>query len=296
LSSLDRRAVLAGLATVISTPGWALPEPPVAGLERGYVACRFGQLHLRIARPAAPVKARPPLVLFHQTPLSGRMFERAMPYLAQTRTVIAVDTPGYGESDRPTTRPALADYGDAILAALKARFGQRFDLLGYHTGAAIALDLAARRKEVRRLVLIAAPLFDEARRKALLAQLGQEKDPFPADGSELLRQWNGSLGSRAAGQSMDDVARLVAEKQRPGRFFEWALQSAMEADLPGLAAQVSVPTLVVAPHDGLQVPSADAARLTAARLIERPDWKYGLFDAAPRDVAGVVNAFLDEGR
>ena len=296
---LPRRAVLrlgmlagAGLAA----PGLALPDPPVERLRREYIAGRFGQLHLRIAMPDKGARGAAPLVLFHQTPLSGRMFERVLPHLAKGRTVIAVDTPGYGESDRPVERPDLAAYGDAKLNALAARYGRRFDLLGYHTGAAIALDLAARRREVRRLVLVSAPLFDAARRQALLDQLSSGKDPFPADGAELMRQWNGSVSSRAPGQSMDDVARLVAEKQRPGRYFEWALQAAMEADLAGLAAQVSVPTLVVAPHDGLQVPSADAARLTAAKLIERPDWKYGLFDAAPHDVAGVVNAFLDGGR
>jgi pimeloyl-ACP methyl ester carboxylesterase len=293
---LTRRAALqlGGIAAAgLAAPGWALPDPPVAGLSRSYLPCRFGQLHLRIAEPLPKYRGRPPLLLFHQTPLSGRMFERVMPHLAVSRRVIAVDTPGYGESDRPEQRPDLAGYGDAILDALARRWGGPFDLLGYHTGAAIALDLAARRREVRRLVLLAAPLFDATRRKALVDQLSGAKDPFPTDGSELLRQWQGSLGSRAPGQSMDDVARLVAEKQRGGRYFEWALQSAMEADLAALADQVKNKALVIAPHDGLQAASAEAARRLSAQLIDRPDWKYGLFDADPAGVAALVNPFLD---
>lgn len=293
---LSRRAVLrlGGVATAgLAMPGWALPDPPVAGLSRSYLPGRFGQLHLRIAEPPPRYRRRPPLVLFHQTPLSGRMFERVMPHLAARRRVIAVDTPGYGESDRPAQRTDLAGYGDAILDALVRRWGGKFDLLGYHTGAAIALDLAVRRREVRRLVLVSAPLFDAARRKALVDQLSAAKDPFPADGSELLRQWQGSLGSRAPGQSMDDVARLVAEKQRGGRFYEWALHSAMEVDLAALADQVKRPALVIAPHDGLQAASAEAAQRMDARLIERPDWKYGLFDADPAGLSELVNPFLD---
>lgn len=294
---LCRRAALqlGGIAAVgLAGPGWALPDPPVAGLSRSYLPSRFGQLHMRIADPPPRYRRRPPLILFHQTPLSGRMFERVLPHLAVSRRVIAVDTPGYGESDRPERRPDLAGYGDAILDALVSRWGGRFDLLGYHTGAAIALDLAARRREVRRLVLISAPMFDAARRRALVEQLSDTKDPFPADGSELLRQWQGSLGSRPPGQSMDDVARLVAEKQRGGRFFEWALQSAMEADLAPLIDQVKVTALVIAPHDGLQAASAETARRLGARLIDRPDWKYGLFDVDPTGLAALVNPFLDD--
>ena len=297
MTVIDRRALMqlgATVAAIWSIPAFALPDPPVPGLERRYISCRFGQLHLRIARPARAVRGRPPLVLFHQTPLSGRMFEHILPHLADGRFAIAVDTPGYGESDRPAERPTLAAYGDAILDALAGQFGNRIDLLGYHTGAAIALDLAARRRAARRLVLIAVPLLDAARRQPLLTQLAADKDPFPADGSALLQQWSGSVAARPPDQSIEDVARLVAEKQRGGRHYEWALRSAMEADLVPLADRIKVRALVIAPHDGLQGPSAEAARLMKARLIERPDWRYGLFDAAPKEVATMINLFLAE--
>lgn len=293
---LDRRGLLrlGGLAAAgWAIPASALPDPVIPGLRRAYLSGPFGQLHIRIAEPLQRRGKRlPPLLLFHQTPLSGRMFERLLPHLADGRVAIAVDTPGYGESDRPASRPTLAGYGDAILAALAPAYGRRFDLLGYHTGAAIAVDLAARRREVRRLVLVSMPLFGAAQRAALLAQLNEGKEPFAADGTHLLGQWTGSYGVKAAGQSIDDIARLVAEKQRAGRHNEWALRSAMELDLAPLLDQIRQPALVIAPHDGLEAGSGAAAVRLRARLIDRPDWRYGLFDAAPAELAALINPFL----
>lgn len=292
---LDRRGLLrlAGLAAAgWAIPALALPDPAISGLRRAYLSGPFGQLHIRIAEPLQRLSKRPPLLLFHQTPLSGRMFERLLPHLADGRVAIAVDTPGYGESDRPDQRPTLAAYGDAILAALAPAYGRRFDLLGYHTGAAIAVDLAARRRAVRRLVLVSVPLFDAPRRAALLAQLDAGNEAFAADGSHLLKQWSGSYAVKAEAQSIEDIARLVAEKQRAGRHNEWALRSAMELDLAPLLDQIRQPALVIAPHDGLEAGSAAASVRMGARLIDRPDWRYGLFDAAPAELAALINPFL----
>jgi pimeloyl-ACP methyl ester carboxylesterase len=295
---IGRRGVLAGLGAAALAPprsALALPEPAVERIRRAYLDGPFGQLHVRIAEPAGSRRGKPPLVLLHQTPLSGRMFERALPLLAAGRTVIAVDTPGYGESDRPANRPTLAEYGDAIVQALVPRFGRRFDWLGYHTGAVIAADLAARRREaVRKLVLVSFPLFDQARRDKLLAQMAAPESPYADDGSHLPPLWTGTFGVRPPGQSLDDVARIVAEKQRPGRFREWALRSAMEVDLAPLLKRIARPTLVLAPEDGLQAETARAAELVpGSRLLRAPDLRHGLFDAAPARIAELVLPFLD---
>ncbi|ANY21087.1 Fluoroacetate dehalogenase [Tsuneonella dongtanensis] len=279
-------AMMAGLAA----PALALPEP-AGQVRRSYLDGPFGQVHVRIA---GKHEKAPPLVLLHQTPLSGRMFERIMPALALDRLVVAVDTPGYGESDRPEERPSLAGYGDAILAALRPRFGKRFDMLGYHTGAVIAADLSARTSAVRRLVLVSFPLFGTERREALLAQLAAPEEPYSDDGSHLLPMWKGTMSVRPKAQSMDDAARLVAEKLRPGPYREWALLSAMERDLAPMLAAIRVPTLAVAPHDGLQDATKDAARLVpGSDFADLPDAGYGLFDAAPDAIAGLVTPFLD---
>jgi pimeloyl-ACP methyl ester carboxylesterase len=289
-----RRELLAGLAAALACPALALPEPQNNAVRRQYLDGPFGQLHLRIARPDDGHITAPPLVLLHQSPLSGRMFDKLLPRLANRRLAIAVDTPGYGESDRPRERPSLAAYGDAIVETVARAYGGPFDLLGYHTGAAIAADVAARRpRDVRRLVLIAVPFFDAARRAELLRQFAA-KPGYADDGSHLLPLWTGSFRARPEGQSLDDVARLVAEKQRAGLHGEWALAAAMEVDLAPALSALRQPTLVLAPHDGLQDESAAAAKLIPnARLLALARYAYGLFDAAPEEIARLVGNFLD---
>jgi pimeloyl-ACP methyl ester carboxylesterase len=295
---LARRQFVAGAmaaAAMPTTPAYALPDAAAPALRRQYLDCAFGQLHVRVAHPRdGRLLGAPPLVLLHQSPLSGRMYDRILPLLADRRLAIAVDTPGYGESDRPAERPALDAYGDTIVDAIRDAFGAPVDLFGYHTGAAIAVDIAARRPDdVRRLVLIAVPYFDARRRIELLQQF-ERKNGYADDGSHLLPLWTGTFRARPPGQSLDDVARLVAEKQRAGRHGEWALAAAMAVDMGPALARVRAATLVMAPHDGLEDESAAAAAaIGGARFVDLPQLRYGLFDADPARVAGVVIPFLD---
>jgi hypothetical protein len=93
------------LASLIGSAALALPEPPIANLRRRYLDGRLGQLHLREARPARGRLTKSPLVLLHQTPLSGRMFEQLLPLLAVDRLAIAVEASGEGPSCEPS-RPS----------------------------------------------------------------------------------------------------------------------------------------------------------------------------------------------
>jgi pimeloyl-ACP methyl ester carboxylesterase len=295
---LARRGVLAGIVAAMlvrSGPAEALPEPRDPRVERRYLPGPFGQIHVRVAAPANGRKpTQPPLLLLHQSPLSGRMFDRLLPLLSHSRLAIAVDTPGYGESDRPVERPSLPAYGDAILAAVTHVYGPEVDVAGYHTGAALAADMAARHpRSVRKLVLISVPHFSEERRTALLKQLGQ-KEPFKEDGTHLLSLWTGSYKVRPEGQTPEDVARIVAEKQRVGRFGEWALLSALEKDMAPALMRITQATLLLAPHDGLEDQTRSAAKLIRnARIEEMPRHAYGLFDAAPAEIASRILAFLE---
>jgi len=291
----SRRFIVGGLATLsLGVPGaMALPEPRAASIRRRYIDGRHGQIHLREARPADGDVLAPPLVLLHQSPLSGRMFDQFLPYLSQGRMVIALDTPGYGESDRPETRPSAENYADTIVEALQDAYEAPFDLLGYHTGAALAAIAAARQPDaIRRLILIAMPFFTSERRAEILEQVLAEKT-YAADGSHLPPLWTGTYGVRPAGQSEDDVARIVAEKQRPGLHGGWALHAILERDLTPDLKSIGQRTLALAPHDSLQGPTKAAADLIEkCAFVDLPDIAYGLFDAAQQELAAPINTFL----
>jgi pimeloyl-ACP methyl ester carboxylesterase/catechol 2,3-dioxygenase-like lactoylglutathione lyase family enzyme len=287
---------VAGPAGASDAPGGAgagsaasAPAPPEVRIRRLFVDGRYGQLHLRRASPRRPGGPHAPVVLLHQTPLSGRMFSELLPQLGRDRVVYAPDTPGYGESDPPPAPPALADYADALhdfIAELK----EPVDLVGYHTGAMLAAEYAARYpQDVRRVVLISMPLFDPERRARLATTT-----PLAEDGAPLLAEWRSTMGVRPPGQSLEQAARIVAEKQRAGTRAAWAM-AAMQAyePEPRLRA-IARPVTVIRPKDGLWEEGAAAAKLIpGAQLVDEPGWGFGLFDAYPAEVARRIRESLD---
>ena len=283
----------------MTPPSAAAPAPVAATAEstarqdvrvrRLFIDGRYGQLHLRRALPQQAGGMRPPVVLLHQTPLSGRMFSELLPQLGRDRVVYAPDTPGYGESDPPPAPPALGDYADALhdfIADLK----EPVDLVGYHTGAMVAAEYAARYpKDVRRLVLISMPLFTPERRAKLATTTS-----IAEDGAPLLAEWRSTMSVRPPGQSLEQAARIVAEKQRAGGRAAWAMVAMQGYDPEPRLRSLRLPVTIIRPKDGLWEEGAVAARLIpGARLVDEPGWGFGLFDAYPAEVARRIRETLD---
>ena len=129
-------------------------------IRKGYVGTDFGQVHYRELGPSVAAERRP-LVCLHPAPSSGLYFTTVMPLLNENRRVIAPDYPGYGGSDAVTTPPAIADYAGAMLdVAAELVTGRSVDLLGFHTGCLVAVEMAlAAPERVRRIVLCDVPYF-----------------------------------------------------------------------------------------------------------------------------------------
>jgi pimeloyl-ACP methyl ester carboxylesterase len=275
---------LVALATAVRADGGTTAE------RRFYVDGPWGQIHVREAAPPADTVRHPPLVLLHQTPLSGRVYATVMPALAVGRRVYALDTPGYGESDPPPSPVAIEDYAGA-LAAILGHVGTPVDLLGYHTGVLLATELALTRPDdVRRVVLVSVPLFDEATRAAY----EPKRDVLSEDGSHLTEMWASSMKARAPGQTLEQIARIVAEKQRAGSRSWWAGPAIFGYDTASKLAELEHPTLVVRTGDSLRDNTTAAeALLPDGTLVDREQWVYGFWDADPEGVASTVLPFLD---
>jgi pimeloyl-ACP methyl ester carboxylesterase len=97
------------------------------------------------------------LVLLHGWMVSHWQWRHVIPTLAETYDVIALDLPGFGESDRPPHGDFHYDapaFMDAVLGALDALGVEKATFCGQSMGGAIALYTAARRPErVERLVV-----------------------------------------------------------------------------------------------------------------------------------------------
>jgi haloacetate dehalogenase len=108
----------------------------------------------------------PPLLLLHGYPQTHAMWHRVAPELARTRTVVAADLRGYGDSSKPPSDETHAAYSKRamardMVAVMRALGHPRFDLVGHDRGGRVSHRLAADHPEaVRRLaVLDIAPTY-----------------------------------------------------------------------------------------------------------------------------------------
>lgn len=273
----------------MSAPG--ATQTPV---RRAYADGRFGQIHYRIAVPAGGQGAaqRPPLLCFHMSPNSGRIFQKFIGAMGVDRIAVAPDTPGFGESDPPAAKPGIADYAGAMVDFLDQMRFRKVDLLGLHTGALIATEVALLRPDlVRRMVMIGVPMLDEAERDAF------RRAPWPVpiaeDGSHVLQEWQRSLQWRGPGVSLEALARGFAEKLRNGPQAWWGASAVMEYPARERLSLLKPPVLVLRPKDDLFEATLRARGvLRDARFVDLPHHGHGLFDAAPQAVVDAIAEFV----
>jgi len=102
----------------------------------------------------------PPLVLLHDFLSSHAQWDDVIEPLARSFRVIAVDLPGFGDSEKPD--PARYDYGfgafaEAIVDLAAALHLPRISVCGQGMGAAVAISLAASHPHVVDRLVVAAP-------------------------------------------------------------------------------------------------------------------------------------------
>jgi pimeloyl-ACP methyl ester carboxylesterase len=128
----------------------------------------WGVVHIREAG-----QGNVPLVCLHQTPRSGDEFREVMELLSPSHRVLAMDLPGMGRSTPHRSGAGIANYADAIIAACAADGIERCHLIGHHTGAAVAAQVAAMKPGlVASLVLSSPPWMDAEARVVRAARVG----------------------------------------------------------------------------------------------------------------------------
>ena len=89
------------------------------------------------------------------------MFEKAIPIFARHYRVIAMDTIGYGESDKPTRQMEIPEYAESVADFMDVLEIDKASVVGHHTGGGIAVELAASYPQrVMRLVINGAPWWE----------------------------------------------------------------------------------------------------------------------------------------
>lgn len=261
-------------------------------VQRGYVTVDGLQIHYREARPDGD-RQRLPVVALHQSPNSGQVYVEFMSLLARDRRVVAPDTPGYGGSDRPPAAPAVRDYA-RYMEGLAERLGlEQVDLVGYHTGASIAVEWARLAPErVRRLMLVGLPAFDQEERAALAAN--PWPSPEPLDAARVAAEWRGSKAWQGPGQSDESIERTYLAKLGAGRTGWWGPAAVSDHAFLERLAGVEQPVTVVRPRDDLwEISDRVRQRLPALPVIDLPERGFGVFETDPERMAGLAREAFD---
>ncbi len=112
-----------------------------------------------VHQSGTPARGKTPVVLLHGWLLSHYMWRHVIGPLAQAgHAVVALDLPGFGESDRPSPASYRYDataFSDTLLDTLDALGIERATLVGQSLGGAVSLVTAARHPDrVDRLAVI----------------------------------------------------------------------------------------------------------------------------------------------
>ncbi|MFC1892441.1 alpha/beta fold hydrolase [Chloroflexota bacterium] len=254
-------------------------------MKRAYTDIPEGQVHYRSEGTGSP------LLLIHQSVCSSDEYSRVIPLLAQNYRVIAMDTLGYGESDKPPRVYQIPDYARSVVSFLDSLGIERASVIGHHTGASIALELAAIYPErVDKLVVSGCPVH----RGAPVPDFMQPKE-IKEDGSHLMRIWETakSFGPRAP---VEINCEITLEYLKAGPRGEEAHQASHFYDIWPKLQLIKCPTLVLSGRKDLFVSEVEniTAQIPGSKslIIDGPGTGPAIIRRRPEAFARAVLDFL----
>ena len=265
-----------------------------------YTDTSEGQLHLTRCGSGLPV------ILMHWVPLSGRMYDLELPYLAaRGYEAVAVDLMGFGRSSpRPDPWPA-AKHAACVAEGLKAAGITECAVLGAHFSAPIGMDLAADQLlDVKALLLDGAIAFLPEEAGAAIAAKTKDMPQagLHADGSHESYLWRQAIGAltifdpdfEVTEQTVPVVHRFIWENLStgmPSDFGAW-----LPYDMPSQVAKLDCPVCALtADTDPLEpgfdptlaaIPGSVGKRIKGAHPLHNP--------ARAGEYANNIADFLDE--
>jgi pimeloyl-ACP methyl ester carboxylesterase len=258
-------------------------------VERLFVATPLGRIHVATAGTGFPI------LLLHQTPRSWDEYREVLPLLGRDFRAIAMDTLGFGDSDACPGNPSIELWAQAGFALLDALGEARAAVVGHHTGAAIAVEMAASAPaRVSALVLSACPFVDAARRAKHASIRVIDDVEVRADGSHLSELWARRQPFYPAGDT-DLLQRFMVDALRAGKMAVEGHRVVNRYRMEDRLGHIQCSTLVIAPTDDPHVhPVAPriAEAIAGSVLRELSGGMVPLPDQMPEAFAGLVRDFV----
>jgi pimeloyl-ACP methyl ester carboxylesterase len=122
--------------------------------RRGYAEGPYGQIHYQQLGEGKPI------LLLHQTPMTSFQFDNVYaPLAACGLRPIGMDMPGFGLSDPVGGVPTISDFAQAVPALLDTLGIATTTILGHHTGALVANEVAVQFPDRVNAVIFNGPLI-----------------------------------------------------------------------------------------------------------------------------------------
>lgn len=262
-----------------------------ARVTRQFVDLPQGTIHYAAAGQGDTV------LLLHQTPRSWDEYRDVLPLLGRHRRAVAMDTLGFGDSSKAAADDdSIELWAETALALLDALEIERADVVGHHTGAVIAVEMAAAAPDrVRSLVLSSSP-FDPPEKRAAHATgraIVDDVDPH-ADGSHLLELWQGRAAFYPE-RAIDLLERFIVDALKAGRLAAEGHRVVARYDIQAAVAGIRCPVLLIgATADPFAYPALRRLRQTLpeATVAEIEGGTVALPDHLPEQFARAVESFL----
>ena len=276
--------------SVISELDFHSWQRPVS-VMRAYIDTAYGQIHFRKSI-LEQESGSTPLVCIHSDFDSSRMFDFILHTMGYDRSVFAPDLPGFGDSDSLSNVVGIESLA-AVMAAFVDGLGlDSVDLLGYHIGSKVCVELARQcPHRVRRLVLISAPIRTNA--ELALKESLRLASEIQFDGSHLLNLWTFIRQHSKCETPLIVTHRALAESLKAGEH-AWAQRHAsIEYCLGESLPKIEHPVLVFNPRDHLfEMTRRAGSFLKRGNLINKPQWANGFIDMYGAEIARELQLFL----
>jgi pimeloyl-ACP methyl ester carboxylesterase len=182
-------------------------------IQKAYVTTAYGQLHYRYAVPALS-SGLPTLIFLHKSASSSAsMMKLMLHFSSHGYPCYAPDMPGFGSSFDPSTstveeitQKGLVWYSE-LYAGVFCELGiwtkaTGVHILGHHSGAALAPQLAAMFPDIVRSICLVGPtIVSEAERTVMREKFMVPFNTPDLSGDHLIKTWNylGRMGVTCAG-------------------------------------------------------------------------------------------------
>lgn len=270
-------------------------EATDGGIRKLYVDSDIGQLHVRYAAPVEANRRHRPVILFGASPASGEAYNDLLLALGTDRLVLAFDNPGAGES-APPTEPCEHPCQLAALfsAALLALGLTKVDSYGHHSGAMLALALAAYHPDQVAWVTVSAVPYiaDADRRTALRARYPTLKTAEQFE--SLQAQHLNKILKRPPTLGFDRAVELYVDALSAGTRMNWLIRASYADGAEAWIPRITAPVLYLQTANTLLDATLDAAALTRdATIRNRPDLDHFALWTHASDLAAELRAAFD---